>query len=86
MFACGQTGGGAIKKFIRINEKIRVPEVRLIGAEGNQLGIVSTDKPKKHIRAVKLVEGRGCVIILDRNEIIRWCYMGNHNITTRNQW
>src|SRR5579863_306017 len=26
----------------RINEEIRVPEVRLIDAEGNQLGIVST--------------------------------------------
>lgn len=33
-----------IKRFIRINEKIRVPEVRLIGPEGNQLGIVSTEK------------------------------------------
>ncbi len=29
-----------IKKFIRINERIRVPQVRLIGPEGNQLGIV----------------------------------------------
>jgi two-component system sensor histidine kinase/response regulator len=47
VFACGQTGGGIIKKFIRINEKIRVPEVRLIGAEGNQLGIVSTDKARE---------------------------------------
>jgi translation initiation factor IF-3 len=37
----------SIKKFIRVNEKIRVPEVRLIGAEGNQLGIVSTDKAKE---------------------------------------
>ncbi|MGE5197059.1 MAG: translation initiation factor IF-3 [Deltaproteobacteria bacterium] len=34
----------AIKKFIRINEKIRVPEVRLIGPEGNQLGVVSIQK------------------------------------------
>lgn len=34
----------AIKKFIRINEKIRVPQVRLIGPEGNQLGIVSIQK------------------------------------------
>jgi translation initiation factor IF-3 len=47
VFACGQTGGGVIKKFIRINEKIRVPEVRLIGAGGNQLGIVSTDKARE---------------------------------------
>ena len=34
----------AIKKFIRINEKIRVPHVRLIGPEGNQLGIVPIQK------------------------------------------
>lgn len=33
-----------IKRFIRINEKIRVPEVRLIGPEGNQLGVVSIEK------------------------------------------
>jgi translation initiation factor IF-3 len=29
-----------IKKFIRINDRIRVPEVRLIGPDGNQLGVV----------------------------------------------
>ena len=29
-----------IKKFIRINEKIRSPEVRLIGPGGDQLGVV----------------------------------------------
>ncbi len=34
----------AIKKFIRINERIRVPLVRLIGPEGNQLGVVAIDK------------------------------------------
>jgi len=34
----------AIKKFIRINERIRVPEVRLIGPEGNQLGVVPIEK------------------------------------------
>ena len=34
----------AIKKFIRINERIRVPEVRLIGPEGNQLGVVPIQK------------------------------------------
>ncbi|HOU35999.1 MAG TPA: translation initiation factor IF-3 [Candidatus Omnitrophota bacterium] len=45
--ACGLTGGGIIKKFIRVNERIRVPEVRLIGPEGNQLGIVSTDKARE---------------------------------------
>jgi len=30
----------AIKKFIRINDKIRVPQVRLIGPEGDPLGVV----------------------------------------------
>jgi translation initiation factor IF-3 len=34
----------AIKKFIRINDKIRVPEVRLIGPEGDQLGVVTIQK------------------------------------------
>jgi len=34
----------AIKKFIRINEKIRVPQVRLIGPDGNQLGIMSIQR------------------------------------------
>ena len=33
-----------IKKFIRINDKIRVPEVRLIGPEGNQLGVMSVQR------------------------------------------
>lgn len=36
-----------IKKFIRINERIRSPEVRLIGPEGNQLGIVSIQKAQE---------------------------------------
>ena len=30
-----------IKKFIRINEKIRVPQVRLVGPDGSQLGVVT---------------------------------------------
>jgi translation initiation factor IF-3 len=30
-----------IKKFIRINDKIRVPQVRLVGPDGGQLGVVS---------------------------------------------
>lgn len=34
----------AIKSFIRINERIRVPQVRLIGPEGNQLGVVPIQK------------------------------------------
>jgi translation initiation factor IF-3 len=31
----------AIKKYIRINDKIRVPQVRLVGPDGSQLGVVS---------------------------------------------
>lgn len=31
----------------RINEEIRVPEVRLIDAEGNQLGVVSTHEARR---------------------------------------
>ncbi len=34
----------AIKKFIRVNDRIRVPEVRLIGADGGQLGVVGIQK------------------------------------------
>lgn len=34
----------AIKKFIRINDKIRVPQVRLIGPESNQLGVMSIQR------------------------------------------
>jgi len=34
----------AIKKFIRINDRIRVPEVRVVGPEGNQLGVMSIQK------------------------------------------
>jgi len=37
----------AIKKFIRINEKIRVPEVRLIGPDGGQLGVLSIQKAQE---------------------------------------
>jgi len=33
-----------IKNFIRVNERIRAAQVRLIGPEGNQLGIVSVQK------------------------------------------
>ena len=33
-----------IKKFIRINERIRVPEVRLIGPDSDQLGVVPIQK------------------------------------------
>ncbi|MCX5703824.1 MAG: translation initiation factor IF-3 [Candidatus Omnitrophica bacterium] len=37
----------SIKKFIRTNERIRVPEVRLIGPDGNQLGVVSIQKAQE---------------------------------------
>ena len=33
-----------IKKYIRINERIRAPKLRLVGPEGNQLGIVPLHK------------------------------------------
>jgi translation initiation factor IF-3 len=33
-----------IKKYVRINERIRVPEVRLIGPDGGQLGVMSAQK------------------------------------------
>lgn len=33
-----------IKRFIRINERINVPQVRLIGPQGDQLGVVSVQK------------------------------------------
>lgn len=37
-------GGGVIKRSIRVNERIRVPSLRIIGPEGEQLGILSRDK------------------------------------------
>jgi translation initiation factor IF-3 len=33
-----------IQKFVRVNERIRAPQVRLIGTQGEQLGIVSIQK------------------------------------------
>ncbi|TAN63250.1 translation initiation factor IF-3 [bacterium] len=33
-----------IQKFIRVNDRIRAPQVRLIGAQGEQLGIVPLQK------------------------------------------
>ncbi|MFC1804353.1 translation initiation factor IF-3 [Candidatus Omnitrophota bacterium] len=33
-----------MKKYIRINERIRVPQVRVIGPKGDQLGVMPTDK------------------------------------------
>ncbi|MFA5156481.1 MAG: translation initiation factor IF-3 [Candidatus Omnitrophota bacterium] len=37
-------GGSKIKKFIRVNDRIRVPEVRLIGPDGNQLGVMAIQR------------------------------------------
>jgi translation initiation factor IF-3 len=34
----------AIKKFIRINERINAPQVRLVGPDGNQLGVMSAQR------------------------------------------
>ena len=36
--------GGPISSELRINDRIRVPEVRLVGPEGEQVGIVSIGK------------------------------------------
>ncbi|MEN8162630.1 MAG: translation initiation factor IF-3 [Acidobacteriota bacterium] len=42
----------------RMNERIRVPEVRLIGEEGEQLGLVQTDRAREMAReaGIDLVE------------------------------
>ena len=42
----------------RINERIRVPEVRLIGADGKQIGVVKTDEALRYAqeRDLDLVE------------------------------
>jgi len=38
----------------RINERIRVPQVRLIGADGEQIGIVETDEARRIAREADL--------------------------------
>src|SRR5687768_16465834 len=42
----------------RINERIRVPQVRLVGADGNQIGVVPTEQALQyaHERDLDLVE------------------------------
>ena len=42
----------------RMNERIRVPEVRLIGEEGEQIGVVTTDRAREMAReaSIDLVE------------------------------
>ena len=58
MFISGQSGGaqglpptrttgGPISTELRINERIRVPEVRLVGPNGETVGIVPTDQALK---------------------------------------
>jgi translation initiation factor IF-3 len=37
----------AAEKALRINDEIRIPQVRLIGADGNQVGIVPTSEAKR---------------------------------------
>lgn len=36
-----------IKKFIRINDRIRAPQIRLIGPDGNQLGVMSIQRAQE---------------------------------------
>jgi translation initiation factor IF-3 len=43
----GQTTGGPISTELRINDRIRVPEVRLVGPNGETVGIVPTDQALK---------------------------------------
>jgi translation initiation factor IF-3 len=38
----------------RLNERIRVPEVRLIGADGEQVGVIATDEALEKARAADL--------------------------------
>ena len=42
-----RTTGGPISTELRINERIRVPEVRLVGPNGETVGIVPTDQALK---------------------------------------
>jgi len=37
----------AADKSLRVNDEIRIPQVRLIGADGNQVGIVPTTEAKR---------------------------------------
>ena len=45
--AIHRTTGGPISTELRINERIRVPEVRLVGPNGETVGIVPTDQALK---------------------------------------
>lgn len=46
-------GGKSIKEDVRVNKKIRVPQVRLVDDEGNMVGIVATPE------AIRMAEERG---------------------------
>lgn len=43
-----------INKFIRINDKIRVLQVRLIGPDGNQLGVMTTQRAQEMANQLEL--------------------------------
>ena len=50
-------GGVAIQKFIRINERIKVPEVRVIGPNSEQLGVLMVR------RAIELAQEHGLDLV-----------------------
>ena len=47
---CIKEGGIVIRKNIRVNERIRIPEIRVIGPEGEQLGVMATQDALKRAR------------------------------------
>lgn len=51
------TGGSFINKEVRVNRRIRVPEVRVIDAEGKQLGVFIT------LKAIELAENQGLDLV-----------------------
>jgi translation initiation factor IF-3 len=50
-------GGGTILKQVRVNQQIRVPQVRLISASGEQVGIVARDE------ALRMAEEQGLDLV-----------------------
>lgn len=59
---CGGRSGAAntsrkrlvIRPFIRVNHQIRVPQIRCIGADGNQIGIITVSEALRLANAVNL--------------------------------
>jgi len=47
LFAKNEREVVEINKFIRINERIRSPQVRVIGPDGSQLGVIPTQKAQE---------------------------------------